>query len=64
MARKKAEPTPPLIISEWERDVLHASCMIQVDRYWKDEAKADRWREIATAVRNGRPIAYSVREEG
>lgn len=60
MARKKKWEPEPFGLSELERDILHAGAMIQVERYSApgvaSVSGADRWREIATAIRNGRPL--------
>lgn len=57
----------PVVLSEWERDVLHAAAMIQVDKFHEgrtlddkaDPVKADRWRTIADAIKVGTPVVYT-----
>ena len=60
-------PSPELVLSEWERDVLHAAAMIQVDRHRSaaytnppDPEKAQRWRDIASAIKAGNTVGYEA----
>jgi hypothetical protein len=55
----------PVVLSVWERDVLIGAAMAQVDRHSSplsplkpNPQAADRWREIADAIRMSTPVVY------
>lgn len=62
MPRKSKFALEPFALTEWERDVLREVAYQQSQRHPRGDVRSDRWKAVAEAIRDGRPVSFDPKE--